>query len=265
VIFCLVIITKQKYHDMDYRINNDAWTRIYSILMTIPFIHTGNEAELRLFIEAVFYMARTGCQWRFLPMHYGHWRAVHRRYKKWAEKEIWALLMKAVSDVDEQEYMIDSTSVRAHSCATGYKKNAQEQLCLGRSVGGLTTKIHALVDALGYPVHFVLSPGQTHDAMKADELMDYVSEGSILLADKAYDSQHIHKTMNDKKGTAIIPERKNRLNPKNHDKYQYKERHLVECFFNKIKHFRRVFSRFDKSVQAYLGFIYFVGMLIWLR
>ena len=72
-------------------------------------------------------------------------RAIHRRYKIWAHKRIWQYLMNQISDLDHQEYMIDSTSIRAHSCSAGYKKDSKDELCLGRSAGGFTTKIHALV------------------------------------------------------------------------------------------------------------------------
>lgn len=250
---------------MDYHISTDAWARLYSKLTQIPFLHTQNEPSVRLFIEAIFFMARSGCQWRLLPSFYGDWRAVHRRYKLWAHKGIWQYLMNQISDIDSQEYMIDSTSVRAHPCSTGYKKDSNDELCLGRSSGGLTTKIHALVDALGNPVAFVLSPGQTHDSVKAHELIEHVENGSCLLADTAYDNQTTHLHLKNKKGFTVIRPRRNRIAPYSYDKHQYKERHLIECFFNKIKHFRRIFSRFDKSIQSFLGFVYFVGTLVWLR
>jgi len=250
---------------MDYHISKDAWTSIYSKLIDIPYLHTQDESKLRVFIEAIFFMARSGCQWRLLPSMYGHWRAIHRRYKKWAEKKIWEILMNSISEIDDQEYMIDSTGIRAHACSSGYKKDSSDECCLGRSAGGFTTKIHALVDGLGNLVKVVLSPGQSHDSTKAAELIEDIPKGSALLADKGYDSDAILEQMDGKQIKTLIPPKRNRLNPRSYDKHQYKERHLVECFFSKIKHFRRVFSRFDKSIESFLGFIYFVGTLLWLR
>jgi len=249
---------------MDYYINNETWATLFSHLKTLPFIHTSNDARLRLFIEAIFYIAKTGCQWRLLPKHYGCWRAIHRRYKRWSFQGIWQFLMRKVSDIDDQEIMIDSTIIRAHSCATGYKKGEQVACGLGRTAGGLTSKIHALVDALGNPINFIISPGQEHDSQKSLDLIDEI-KGTYLLADKAYDAQFLIDKAKDRQMEVVIPPKKNRIEKRFYDKYRYKERHLIECFFNKIKHFRRIFSRFDKTVECFLGFIYFTSTLIWLR
>jgi transposase len=71
---------------MKYYIKESEWTRIYSILQKEIGIHTHDEKRLRIFIEAIWYMARSGCQWRLLPEYYGHWRAVHKRFMKWVRK-----------------------------------------------------------------------------------------------------------------------------------------------------------------------------------
>ncbi len=99
---------------------------------------------------------------------------------------------------------------------------------MGRSAGGLTTKIHALCDALGNPVAFVLSPGQTHDSVKAQELIEHIPQGSTLLADTAYDKEKVHNEFKNKDGVTVIRPRRNRINLHFHDKYQYKKRHLVK-------------------------------------
>jgi transposase len=142
---------------MDYYINDYAWEKIYMFLTTVKGIHCRNSESLRTFIEGVYYVLRTGCQWRMLPKCYGHWRAVHKRFKHWAERGIWEELMESVSDVDMQDAMIDSTIVRAHACAAGYEKDGNAAQALGKSKGGFTTKIHVLVDALGLPIKFILT------------------------------------------------------------------------------------------------------------
>lgn len=86
-----------------------------------------------------------------------------------------------------------------------------------------------------------------------------------LLADKSYDSDDILRLIAEKKAEAVIPPRASRLEQRDYDKHWYKERHLVECFINKIKHYRRIFSRFEKLAGRYLGFLSFAGALIWLR
>lgn len=122
----------------------------------------------------------------------------------------------------------------------------------------------AMVDALGNPLKFILSPGQQHDSKAASALIEGI-EGSDVLADKAYDDDKFIDSIENKGCRAVIPPRKNRKNPRDYDKDVYKERHLIECFFGKIKYFRRIFSRFDKTARAYMGFLNIVTIDIWLR
>jgi transposase len=154
--------------------------------------------------------------------------------------------------------------VRAHACSAGYEKNTQDREALGRSKGGFTTKIHAVVDALGNPLKFTLTPGQRNDVTQASELLEEFNSIHII-ADKGYDSYELISQLEAQKCVPVIPSRSSAKNTREYDKHVYKERYLIECFFSKIKHFRRIFSRFDKSAQAFLGFLNFVGALIWLR
>lgn len=250
---------------MDYFIKEREWEEIFKILRNSKDIHTNNELQLRRFIEAVWYIARTGCQWRLLPFYYGHWRSVHRRFKKWSDKGIWEMLFQKIQqDPDLEAVMIDATIVRAHACSAGYGKESQSQQALGRSRGGFSTKIHALVDALGNPLKFILSAGQRHEISQAEALIEDVC-GSIVIGDKGYDSNAFVALLKTKECLCVVPPKRNRLNPRDYDEHLYKERHLIECFFGKIKHFRRIFSRFDKTTTSFLAFLHFVSTFIWLR
>ena len=220
---------------------------------------------MRIFIEAIWFIVRSGCQWRLLPNYYGNWRAVHRRFKRWVSFGIWEQLMQHVQENPDLELtMLDTTIIRAHACSSGYGKDSQSRQALGRSKGGFTTKIHALVDALGNPLKFILTEGQRHDITGAHKLVEGL-HSSVLIADKGYDSNALIQTLEEQKCTAIIPPKKNRKIQRQYDKHLYKERHLIECFFGKIKHYRRIFSRFDKTESVFMGFLNFVGALIWLR
>ena len=163
-----------------------------------------------------------------------------------------------------RSFMIDATVVRAHACASGYEKDGNEAQALGRSKGGFTTKIHALVDGLGNPIKFILTEGNRHDVTQAAELIKE-QRNTTVLADKGYDSQELIDTLENQECYAVIPSKINAKTPRKIDNWQYKERFLVEAFFSKMKHFRRVFSRFDKTTSAFLGFLHFVGALIWMR
>jgi transposase len=149
-------------------------------------------------------------------------------------------------------------------CRRSKKNGGQAAQALGRSRGGFSTKVHIAVDALGNPLRFILTAGQCHDSPQAKALIEgYATQA--LLADKGYDDIKLINEVIAQGAAAVIPPRSNRTEQREYDKHLYKERHLVECFINKIKHYRRVFSRFEKLSKNYLGFLSFVSALIWLR
>ena len=120
------------------------------------------------------------------------------------------------------------------------------------------------VDALGNPLRFRLTAGQRHDIPQAEALIaEY--DFKRLIADGAYDADDFRQVLADKEAEAVIPPRSNRKQPRAYDQHLYKERHLVECLINKLTQYRRIFSRFDKLAQCYLGFLSLAGALIWLR
>jgi transposase len=118
---------------------------------------------------------------------------------------------------------------------------------------------------LGNPLRFILTAGQRNDITQAEALIIDL-DFSRLIADKACDADHFIKLLIEEyEAEAVIPSRAKRKVPRDYDKHIYKERHLVECFINKIKWYRRIFSRFEKLADRYLSFLSFVGALIWLR
>lgn len=244
-------------------INEIAWSKIFSFLQTQKTIYTKTEAQCKKFIEAIFWMAKTGAQWRELPEKYGEWNSIFSRFNAWSKKQIWnKLLQFCIQDPDLEYIMIDATIVRAHACAAGY--GSQEEQGLGRSKGGFTSKIHAKVDALGNPLNFIITPGQRNDITQAKELVGN-EPGEYLLGDKGYDSDDFRESLKKQDCEPVIPPKSNRISPSEYDKDIYKERHVIECFFSKIKYFRRIFSRFDKSARNFAAFLAFVGACIWLR
>jgi transposase len=120
------------------------------------------------------------------------------------------------------------------------------------------------VDALGNPLRFILTGGERHESPHAPALIAGYSM-EVLIGDKGYDSADFIKALLAAGVEAVIPPRVNRTEQREYDKHLYRERHLVECFINKVKHYRRVFSRFEKLSKNYLGFLSFVSALVWLR
>ena len=120
------------------------------------------------------------------------------------------------------------------------------------------------VDGLGNPLRFVLTGGQEHDITQAYGLIDGI-KSEYVIADRGYDSRQFRERIVETGATPVIPPRSNRRELQPYDEHLYGERHLVECYINKMKHYRHIFSRFDKLAKTYLGFLHFVGTLIWLK
>lgn len=136
---------------------------------------------------------------------------------------------------------------------------------MGRSRGGLTTKIHALVDANGLPVILKLTEGQAHDGRSATDILTGIGEGQILLADRAYDSNALRETLATQGGWANVRAMPNRRHPPAFSAFLYRYRNVVERFFNKIKHFRAVATRYEKHDGNYLALVKLAACRIWMR
>lgn len=151
-------------------------------------------------------------------------------------------------------------------CAAGAlkRKGGQAAQALGRSRGGFSTKIHIRVDALGLPLDFILTAGQRHDVTQAPALLESC-QSDYVIADTSYDADDLIALILSKGAIPVIPSRKNRTKVRDFDAHLYKERHLIECFINKIKWYRRIFVRYEKLDSRYMSFLFLVSALIWLR
>jgi transposase len=128
----------------------------------------------------------------------------------------------------------------------------------------LSTKINVAVDALGNPLRFILTQGQVHDIRQAEALIEGFACEKVL-ADKGYDSNAFREVIAAKGAEAVVPSKRSRSEPIPYDKDAYKERNLVERFFNKIKHFRRIATRYDKTALSFAAMLALAAAMIWLR
>lgn len=146
-----------------------------------------------------------------------------------------------------------------------WRKRGAEAHAIGRSKGSLTTKIHASVDALGLPIRIVITPGQWGDCPQARGLIEGLTGVGHVMADAAYDADHLRKFIADDLGaTAQIKQNPTRKFEQPIDWALYKERHLVECFFNKIKRFRRIALRCEKTLSSFRAFVSLACAMVWL-
>lgn len=158
--------------------------------------------------------------------------------------------------------MIDATIVRAHQDSS--RISEKESQGFGRSRGGLTSKIHLIVDALGLPIDFSITGGDRHDITQANELLKN-KESTYVIGDKGYDSNELRELIGASNRVAVIPSRTCRKTTIDHDIVLYKERHLVEICFCKLKGFRRVGTRYDKTKKMFSALVTIACILLWLK
>jgi len=136
---------------------------------------------------------------------------------------------------------------------------------MGRSRGGLTTKIHALVDANGLPILLKITPGQANDGRSAADMFASLGNGDVLLADRAYDSDALREALGERGVTANIKPMPNRIRHPSFSAPLYKLRNAVERFFSKIKHYRAIATRYEKHPENYMALIKLAAARIWMK
>ncbi|MFE3396432.1 IS5 family transposase [Kitasatospora indigofera] len=286
-------------------ITDAAWSRIE------PLLPQGDGVgrpwrDHRQVVNGVLWRLRTGAPWRDLPERYGPWQTVYRRFAQWEKGGTWARLLQAVQVRDdavgavEWTVSVDSTVARAHQHAAGARKKGPEagdesedpaavarREALGRSRGGLTTKVHLAVDGRGLPLSIVLSTGNTADCTMFPAVLDAIriprtgagrprTKPDRVVADKAYSSRKIRHLLRRRSIKATIPERRDQIanrarrasgggRPPAFDKVAYRGRNVVERCFARLKQFRAVATRFDKLAAHYRAGVVIAALILWLR
>ncbi|WP_405901613.1 IS5 family transposase [Streptomyces sp. NBC_00727] len=270
------------------------WARIEPLLPDRKPKRGGRWRDHREVIDAIAWKFQTGAQWVQLPEKYGNWRGVYNRLRIWSADGTWervftALLAQADAD-DELNWVVsvDSTIVRAHQHAAGARKKgpqpASRDHAIGRSRGGLTTKIHLAADGNCRPLAFHLTAGQAGDAPAFAAVMARLrvprergrprTRPEAVLADKAYSSRAIREHLLRRGIRAVIPvpadQRGHRLRrgsrggrPPAFDREAYKQRNTVERCINRLKQWRGIATRYEKTAAIYLAGLHVAGIFLW--
>ncbi|WP_371558624.1 IS5 family transposase [Streptomyces longwoodensis] len=254
----------------------------------------------RQIINGMVYKIRTGISWRDLPERYGPWQTVYTRFRRYALDGVFTRALQqiqsqadAAGDIDWL-VQIDSTIVRAHQHAAatgrkggGHRPDEPDDHALGRSRGGLTTKIHLACDGKGRPLALLITPGQRHDSTCAQALLDRIRVPRTgpgrprrrldrVIADKAYSSRGLRSYLRKRGIACTIPEkndqRRHRHNrgrrggrPPAFDRHVYRRRNVVERCFNQLKGFRGIATRYDKTATSYEAAVSLASLLLWAR
>lgn len=247
---------------MRYELSDYEWAAIRPLLPNKP--RGVPRVDDRRVLNGIFWALRSGAPWRDLPESFGPYTTCYNRFVRWRMAGVWDQILDALTTShDAAVQMIDTSVVRVHQHGACIAAN-KEQL-MGRSRGGLTSKIHAVVDTNGLPVRLALTTGEAHDNRLVTTLLSGLKSGAMLLADRGYDADWIRTLASRYGAWANIPPKRNRREPICFSPYLYRARNLVERFFNKIKQCRRIATRYDKLAVNYLAFIQLASIRLWLR
>src|SRR2546426_2004410 len=247
---------------MRYELTDYEWAAIKPMLPNKP--RGVRRVNDRRVLDGILWVLRSGAPWRDLPNAFGPYTTCYNRFVRWRRAGVWSRLMSALAGAhDAAVQMIDTSIVRVHQHGACITRNKRQSM--GRSRGGLTSKIHALVDTNGLPIRLPVTAGEAHDNRLAAKLLSRLKSGTLLLADRGYDADWIRALAVRKGALANIPPRCNRSEPICFSPYLYRARNLVERFFNKIKQCCRVATRYDKLAAIYLAFINLASIRLWLR
>lgn len=210
----------------------------------------------RVVLSGILWVIRHGVPWRQLPEIYGKWTTVYSRFKRWSEAGIFQKIFYILSRKLYKRYigMIDSTYVKAHRTASSMAADKKPRL-IGRSRGGLTTKIHMLADVDGKPRDVIITGGEVHDSKVAEEIIAR-NTMKTLLADKAYHSKDIRNALKSKGIKACIPLKSNSKCDYEFDSELYKRRHKIENMFSRIKDYRGVAFRTCRCAHTFASFVF---------
>ncbi len=198
---------------------------------------------------------------------FGPWKSVYTSFRRWTKSGLWEALLVAVSAAgrDEEYLMIDSTSSRVHQHGSG-PVGGQLTQAMGRSKASLSTKMHFACDALGYPLGFILTGANVSDFDQAKPLLKAnLKAGSHAIMDKGYDSDAIRAYVNQLGGTAVMALHPSRSQKPAFDEHLYRERHRTENLFARLKHYRRIATRYEKLHATFAAMLSLACILVWIK
>ena len=214
----------------------------------------------RMAFEGMIHVLRTGTPWRDMPEEFGKWITVYMRFRRWTKRGVFKRLSEQLGERNLKTIMIDGTFVKLHQHGAGARRNGLTPAAsavkqkIGRSRGGLTTKLMFVVDARGRVVRFFLHPG---NRAEGPLLIDAVKgiETDELIADKAFHGRPIRSYLEAHGIKVVIPAKSNDLRPVPHDEDRYNLRHLVENLFADLKQYRGFATRYAKTASSFEAFV----------
>lgn len=210
-------------------------------------------------ISGILWVIWHGIPWRQLPEIYGKWNTVYARFRRWSKKGVFHRIFQVLGMKLKKRNiaMLDSTHTKAHRTASSLRYDGHPRL-IGRSRGGITTKIHLLCNSERQPLDFSITEGQHSDIKAAPELIaSNANRMKFFVADKAYDydADNLRENLTSLKISACIPPKSNRKFKPHYSQSLYKKRHVIENMFAKLKDWRGVAMRYCRCAHTYTSFV----------
>jgi len=218
-------------------------------------------------MKALLYMLRAGCPWRDLPCTDFHWRTAYGHFARWRDLGLWERMLAALARKARGRLrFIDASYIRIHHSGLN-PAGGREAQAIGLSRGGLTTKIHAVVDGHGRALKLLLSAGNIADITMAPALVCHLHarDCGTLVADKGYDSDALRALLVEKNIFPCLALNATRKESRFFHRGYYRHRHHVENFFGSLKRHRRVATRYDKLATSFAAFVTLSAILNWIE
>ncbi|WP_442902526.1 IS5 family transposase [Frigidibacter sp. MR17.14] len=221
----------------------------------------------RRVLSGIIFINRNGLRWQGAPSEYGPPKTLYNRWKRWSELGVFARIFEglAAGAPEPGTIMIDATYLKAHRTASSLGKKGGRGRLIGRTKGGMNTKLHAVTDGEGRPLRLFMTAGQVSDYTGARAMLRDLPPAKWLLGDRGYDADWFREGLQDKGLRVCIPGRKGRKSPVRYDRRRYKRRNRIEIMFGRLKDWRRVATRYDRCPKVFLSAIALAAtVLFWL-
>ncbi|MEK8095485.1 IS5 family transposase [Methylocystis sp. IM3] len=221
-----------------------------------PLAHVVPRVDDRRVVSGIVYVIKNGLQWKDAPKGYGSHKTLYNRFIRWSRLGVFDRIFAALAaeGPKPERIMIDSTHQSASHSGEPLKKGALSR-CIGRTKGGLNSKLHVVCDDGGKPLAMLLTEGQMSDHKGARIMLEALPAASALIADKGYDSDWFREALKARGTESCIPPTRSRKTALDYDRALYRQRHKIENLFAKLKDWRRISTRYDRCAHTFFSAI----------
>ena len=225
-----------------------------------PKSHGKPRVDDRRVLSGIVFVNRNGLRWCDAPREYGPHKTLYNRWKRWGERGVFLRIMEGLAAANATPktivtvIVIEAICPRAHRAASSPRaKNGVLGRLVGRTKGGMNTKLHALTDADGRPLSFFMTAGQVSDCTSVAALLDDLPKALWMLGDRGYGADCSRDTLHAKGITRCIPGRISRIIPIRYDKRRYRSPSRIESMFSRLKDWRRVATHYDRCPTVFFS------------